>query len=332
MKNLSTNYLGIELRNPIIASSSGLTSTLKDIINLETNGAGAVILKSIFEEEIVLETQDNFNKMQISGFIYPETMEYFDYEEMEDSVSSYLKLISDAKKNVKIPIIASINCVTSTQWPLFAKRIQEAGADAIELNIFILPSDLNRTDKDNESIYFDAIDKVSSVVTIPISVKISPYNTALSNFIKRLSETKIKGITLFNRYYNPDFDIHNFEFTSANVLSNPAELALPLRWIAIMSDRVSCDLSGSTGVHDGIGAIKLLLAGAKTVQICSALYKNGFKYTQHIIKQIEDWMDEKRYNSIDDFRGKLSQSRSYNPAAFERVQFMQYFRERERPF
>ncbi len=332
MANLSTNYMGLNLTNPIIASSSGLTGKLKDIVELEKNGIGAIVLKSIFEEEIISETRDNINRMQASGFIYPETMEYFDFDEMEDPVANFLKLIADAKKTVSVPIIASINCVTAEKWPDFAKRIQSAGADAIELNVFALPTDLNRTAEQNEELYFKVIESVHKVTTLPIAIKISPYNSSLANFISKLSQTGVNSIVLFNRFYSPDFDIHNFDFTSASVLSTPAEIALSLRWIAIMSGRVDVHLAASTGVHNGSGAIKQLLAGAQAVQVCSTLYRNGFGQINQIITEMSEWMDEKGFKTIDDFRGKMSQVRSYNPAAFERVQFMKYFREMERPY
>lgn len=330
MANLSTTYMGLKLKNPIIASSSGLTGTLKDLVELEKSGVGAIVLKSIFEEEIISETEDNLNKMNASGFIYPETMEYFDFDEMEDPVANYLKLIAEAKSEVSIPIIASVNCVTADKWPDFAKRIQTAGADGIELNIFALPTDMNRSATQNEALYFDIIERVSKVTTLPLAIKISPYNSSLANFIKQLSETKVKAIVLFNRFYSPDFDVNNFEFTSTSVFSTPAEMALSLRWVAIMSGRINTDLSASTGVHDGFGAIKQLLAGAQTVQICSTLYRNGFTKVEDILKQTEEWMNEKGFKDIDQFRGKMSQVRTYNPAAFERVQFMKYFRDMDR--
>ena len=169
------------------------------------------------------------------------------------------------------------------------------------------------------------------LVKIPVAVKISYYNASLASFIKRLSETPVKSIVLFNRFYNLDFDIHNFNFTSSNVFSTPAELAIPLRWVAIMSGRVSCDLAASTGIHDGHSVVKVMLAGASAAQVASSLYRNGFEHIQSMIRQIEVWMDEKGYKSIAEFKGKMSQERSHNPAAFERVQFMKFFREMARP-
>lgn len=330
MTNLATSYMGLKLKNPIIAASSGLTNSLENIKAIETNGAAAVVLKSLFEEEIIMEAQDNMNKMQSSGFIYPETIEYFDFDEIEDPVANYLKLITDAKKAVSIPIIASVNCVTADKWPDFAKRIQDAGADAIELNIFALPSDFSRSAEENEKLYFDIITQVTSMVKIPVGVKISPYNASLGSFIKRLSETPIKSIVLFNRFYNPDFDINTLEYTGGSVFSSAGDFAMPLRWVAIMAERVSCDLAASTGVHDGNAVVKSLLAGATVTQIASTLYRNGFEQIALMLKQVEDWMTEMGYKSIDEFKGKMSQAKSYDPAAFERVQFMKHFKDLKR--
>ena len=328
MTNTTTSYMGLKLKNPIIVSSSGLTDTLGNIIDLEANGAGAVVVKSLFEEEILMDAEDNMNKMQATGFIYPETFEYFDYDEISDPVGDYLKLIADAKAKVKIPVIASINCVTANKWPDFAKRIQDAGADGIEQNIFPLSSDPDRTAEENDQLYFDIINSVTSLVTIPVSVKISSYHAALSNFIKRLSQTPIKGIVLFNRYYRPDIDINTFEYTTTNVLSTPAEMALPLRWISIMSGRVSNDLCASTGVHNSEGLVKQLLAGAKAVQVCSAIYRNGPSHIREMLDGLQRWMKEHGFDNIDAFRGKMSQVHSHNPTAMERVQFMQIFNKR----
>ncbi|HOP04534.1 MAG TPA: dihydroorotate dehydrogenase-like protein [Tenuifilaceae bacterium] len=332
MANLTTNYMGLTLKNPIIASSSGLTGSLKSILALEEAGVGAIVVKSIFEEEIIADTHDNLNKMHATGFIYPETMEYFDFDEMTDPVSSYLKLISDAKKQVNVPIIASINCVTADGWPSFASKAEEAGADGVELNIFALPSDMNRTETENEKLYFDIISSVAENTKLPIAIKIGSYNSSLARFIKKLSETRASAIVLFNRSYNPDFDIYTFDYNASHVLSTSSDLGFSLRWIALMSGRVSKDLAASTGVHTGEAVVKQLLAGAKAVQVCSALYRNGLGYVKSMLSVLEDWMQEMGYKTIDEFRGKMSQEKSYNPAAFERVQFMKYFKDRDSDF
>ena len=329
MVNLSTTYMGLKLKNPIIVSSSGLTNSVKDIIALEEKGAAAVVTKSLFEEEIILETQENLTKMHASGFVYPETTEFFDFERMEDTVSNYLKFLSDTKKSVKIPIIASINCVTSEGWTDFTKRIEDTGIDGLELNIFNLPVNFTDPNGNNENIYSEIIEKITKVSKLPISLKIDSYHSNLGYFIKHLSQSPTKAIVLFNRFYNPDFDIHTMHFTSSHVLSTPAENSMTLRWIAIMANRVSSDLSASTGIHDGTGVIKQLLAGAKTVQLCSTLYKNGNDQINTIINELEKWMQEKDYKTIDEFRGKMSQSKTFDPKVFERVQFMKYLRNRD---
>jgi dihydroorotate dehydrogenase (fumarate) len=327
MARLETTYLGLKLRNPVIAASSGLTETIKSIIQLEENGAGAIVLKSLFEEEIMLEMMANMSRMNSSTDIYPESVEYYEmHSTIKESTEHYLELIRDAKKAVKIPVIASINCMTASQWTYFPKLIQEAGADALELNLFILPSDFKKTAEENEKVYFDIIREIRKTVQIPIALKVSSYFSNLAGFMQRLSESGIQGLVLFNRFYNPDVDIEKLEVVSSNVMSNSSDISLSLRWIAILAGRVKCDLAATTGVHDAAGVIKQLLVGASAVEIASALYINGPEYLKVMLKELSDWMDAKGYKSIGDFQGKLSQSMSENPAAYERVQFMKYFR------
>ncbi len=326
--DLSTNYLGFKLRNPIIVGSCGYTFSVKDIKNLVENGASAVVLKSIFEEEIVWEMEHNLAQMQRPSTIYPEIYDFFDLENIEDSVTKYLNLISDVKKEVSVPIIASVNCVSAKEWVPFAKRVENAGADALELNIFIMPSDLERTSEENEQMYFEIINSVLAEVKIPVAVKLSYYFSNLAKMIKRISETGVKGIVLFNRFFEPDFDLDSLTVVPTNVLSNPADLGKSLRWISIMSDRVNCDLCASTGVHDGKAVVKQLLAGAKAVQIASVLYRKGPKVIGEMLEEVNNWMAEKEFDSIEDFRGRLSQSKSLNPAVYERAQFMRYFSEK----
>ncbi|MCX7909623.1 MAG: dihydroorotate dehydrogenase-like protein [Ignavibacteria bacterium] len=326
--DLSTTYLGFKLNNPIIIGSCGYTYSVKDIKTLVDNGASAVVLKSIFEEEIVWEMETNIAKMQRPMTMYPEIYDYYDLETIEDSVTKYLNLISDVKKEVSAPVIASVNCVSAQEWVPFAKRIENAGADAIELNIFVMPSDINKTSQENEHAYFEIINSVLSEVKIPVSVKLSYYFSNLAYMIKKISETGVKGIVLFNRFFEPDFDLDSLTVTPTNVLSSPSDLGKSLRWIAIMSERVNCDLCASTGIHDGKAVIKQILAGAKAVQIVSVLYKKGPKVIGEILDEIKLWMEEKEFASLDDFRGRLSQSRSLNPAVYERAQFMHYFSEK----
>jgi len=327
MARLETNYMGLTLKNPIIAASSGLTETIKSIAQLEENGIGAIVLKSLFEEEILREMLANMSRMNSSSDLYPESLEYYElHSTIKESTEHYLDLIREAKKTVKIPVIASINCISASQWTYFPKLIQEAGADALELNLFILPSDFSHSAEENEKVYFEIINQIRKTIQIPIALKVSYYFSNLGSFMQRLSATGIQGLVLFNRFYNPDIDIEKLEIISSHVMSSPSDMSMSLRWIAILSGRVKCDLAATTGIHDGAGVIKQLLAGASAVEIASVLYLKGPEYIKVMLKDLSDWMDEKGYAGINDFRGKLSQDMSENPAAYERVQFMKYFR------
>ena len=323
MVDLTATYLGLKLKNPIIAGSSGLTNTLEDIKELENAGVGAIVLKSVFEEEI--RKEKNSTAPENSEFPYANTMDFYRSSDVQTTLNDYLDLISKAKKETDIPIIGSINCVTAENWISFAKKIEDAGADAIELNIFLLPSDINNSSEYIEDLHFEIIKKVKASIDIPISVKISFYFSNLSGFIKKLSETGINGIVLFNRSYNIDFNIANLEVVSSNIFSTPGEIIFPLRWIAIMASRTSCDLAASTGVHNGKGVIKQLLAGASAVQVVSTLYKNGKSYVTIMLDEIVNWMSIKGFNKISDFHGKMSREDFENPAEYERVQFMKFY-------
>ncbi len=324
MSNLNVSYLGLDLRNPIIAGSCGLTNSIENLKALEKSGAGAVVLKSIFEEEIYLEYAQEFSKLgPLDNNL--EFLDYYDYEIKKDNLKHYLDLIREAKSNLSIPVIASINCVTAQEWGFFAKKVEDAGADAIELNMFILPSNLNHTSLDHEKIFFDVISRVASKVKIPVSLKISPYFSTLGSIIRDLSFSEIKGLVLFNKMYSPDIDIESEKVIGTGVLSNAGEHKLSLRWIGMMAKRVNCDLSASTGVHDWQTVVKLLLAGANTVQVASLLYREGFSVIEKLTENLEGWMSRHNYSSISDFRGKLSIDNETNLAEYERVQFMRNF-------
>lgn len=324
MPDLSTKYMGISLKNPIIAGSSGLTNSVENIIELEKNGAAAVVLKSLFEEQIKFEAGKNVSESSMGQF-YSEAEDYIRNYSRDNKIDNYLHLIRDAKKNVSIPIIASINCVTSSEWIGFARKIQEAGADALELNIFILPSDPYQSGDENEKVYFDIVNKVKKQVSIPVAIKISYYFSGLAKTALKLSWTGIEGMVLFNRFFSPDIDIDNFKVTASNVFSKPEELAISLRWVAMLSDRLHCDVAASTGVHDGSAVVKQLLAGAKAVQISSVLYKDGFGVIPKMLADLEAWMQKHNFKKLDDFIGKMSVKKADNPAAYERVQFMKHF-------
>lgn len=325
MANLATRYMGLELRNPVIVGSSGLTHSVENVIELEKNGAGAVVLKSLFEEQIRYEISKTMNQAESQDSYYPEAQDYISNYSRMHHVDNYLKLISDCKKAVSIPVTASINCVSAEEWTAFAKRIEEAGADALELNVFILPADPNFSGEQNEKIYFDIIDQVKNEVTIPIALKISYHFSGLAKTALKLSWAGAKGMVLFNRFYSPDINVENLKVVPSNVFSTPEEISNSLRWVAMLSDRLYCDIAASTGVHDGKGVVKQLLAGAKAVQIATTLYKNGFGRIGEMLKYLENWMDKNNFKTTEEFIGKLSLKKTENPAAWERVQFMKHF-------
>ena len=305
MKELATEYMGLKLKNPIIAASSGLTGSIDSIRNLEKHGAGAVVLKSIFEEEIHLEIKRNLQDAEANSMIYSElseTLDYIDLHVREESLTRFLQLIGDAKQDTSIPVIASINCVSHEDWVHFTRKMEEAGADALELNLFLHPADFRN--KEFEKAYFRIIEKVLDKVSIPVAIKVSKYFTRMGLSLKALAETGVSGLVMFNRFYTPDIDIDKMELSSGRMFSNRDELYETLRWLTIMSRRVNCDLAASTGVHEGDDAIKALLAGATAVQVASTLYKNGPEQIGKILTRLNKWMSDKGFDSLDQFRGK----------------------------
>jgi dihydroorotate dehydrogenase (fumarate) len=340
MADLSTNYMGLKLKNPVIIGSSGLTSTISEIKQASDSGAGAVVLKSIFEEQIRQEidkfidrgggSMDTFQKgysdvLSTRAFDYEQAFDYVRDYAKEHTLGSYLKFIEEAKKASEIPVIASINCVSAYDWHYFARRIEAAGADALELNIYILPSNTEKNAADNEQVYFDVVEAVLKQVKIPVSIKVGYYFSSLAATIVKLSHTGIKGLVMFNRPFHPDIDIDTMEITAKYLLSDPSEYSMSLRWMALLSGRVGCNLVASTGIHTSEAAIKQLLAGATAVQMASAIYKSGFGRVNTVVTGIHDWMDSKGYTTAGEFRGKLSQEKIANPADFERVQFMKLY-------
>lgn len=323
--DISVRYLGLNLKSPIIVGSSSMTSSVQNLKKMEASGAGAVVLKSIFEEEIFNEYQQILKKEKDEEFPDTSYLDYYDYKIKDDNINRYLKLIQDSKKELSIPVIASINCVSSWEWSFFAKKLESAGADALEINMFILPSDFSKTAAEIEGIYMNTIRKIKEAVKIPVAIKLSYHFADLANFVKRVSESGVEGVVLFNRFFHPDFDIDNFSVIPTNVLSQPSDLGITLRWISILSGRLGCDLIASTGVHDGASVIKELLAGADAVQTVSSLYKNGIESISTMIQELKTWMEKHGFEKLDDFRGKMSQVNSPNPAEYERVQFMRYF-------
>jgi dihydroorotate dehydrogenase (fumarate) len=340
MIDLSCKYLGLQLRNPVIVGSSGLTSSIEKLKTIAQMGAGAVVLKSIFEEQIKFESdkflQSDNPEMKswqeaFQGIVsktevyYEEAYQYLTSYAKEHTLNQYLSLISDTRKAIDIPVIASINCSTQYDWQYFAKRIQEAGADALELNVYLLPSDFEKSGIENEKVYFDIIQEVKKHVTIPVSLKTGYYFSSLAQTLLRLSETGIAGLTLFNRPYNPDIDIENLEISASNMFSNDSEYSHTLRWVALLSGKLKCDIAASTGIHNHETVIRQLLAGADAVHMVSVFYKHHFDVLPQILNGLESWMVKHNYKSISDFKGLLSRKNVHNPASYERVQFLRLF-------
>jgi len=322
MADLTTIYLGMELKNPVIAGSSGLTNDVENLKELEKYGAGAVVLKSIFEEQILMETQEEVRASDLG--IHPEAAGYLTTMTKEHSVYRYLDLIEKAKKAVSIPVIASVNCLTDGEWTTFAKRIQEAGADALELNILI--TDYKENDSRTiEKNYFKIVDKVMGIVDIPIALKVSTLFSNIPQMLTALSRTGAAGLVLFNRYWSPDIDLDEMTITSGSVYSSPDEITVPIRWIGLLSELIECDISGTTGVHDGNGVVKLVVAGATTVQVCSALYVNGLEYIGTIVNQVDNWLSAHDYKSLEEIRGLLGSKSPAERKVFGRAQFMKYY-------
>jgi dihydroorotate dehydrogenase (fumarate) len=340
MAGLSVKYMGLTLKNPLIVGSCGLTGNLKNIKEFAEKGAGAIVLKSIFEEQIRIETErflksDNEKVREWtstfdsivgdSPYAYEEAVAYIANFAKEHTLKDYLAFVAEAKKSVEIPVIASIHCVSNYDWTYFARRIQEAGADALELNIYVLPSDFNRTGSQNEQVYFDILTEVKKHLTIPVALKIGSYFSGLANILKRLSEAGANALVLFNKPYNPDIDIHRLTVSASNIYSGENQYQKSLRWIASLSGSVSCNLAASTGILNAETAIKHILAGADAFQIVSAIYKHGSDIIPQILQGIESWMEEKKFDSISSFRGKLSKSNIEHPVAYDHVQFMKHY-------
>ena len=323
MANLETTYMGLKLRNPLVVASCGLTKNVDGVKKCEDAGAGAVVLKSLFEEQVIGEMQNQ--KQYASAAWHPEALDYVEGMGIGLGPREYLDVISEARKAVDIPVIASLNCVSREVWTGYAKRLASEGVDGIELNLAVMPSDPKRTADDIEKMYFEALADVTSKVDVPIAVKIGPYFTSIARMALALSRRGVAALVLFNRYYQIDIDIERIELSSGITLSTPKEISLPLRWISLLAGRIECDLAASTGIHDAHGVIKMLLAGATVTQLCSTLYLNGLENLGQILDGVEAWMKEHGFETIDAVRGRLSSMNSENPELYERIQYIKAF-------
>jgi len=321
--NLTTNYLGLALKNPIVASSSPLSHSIDSIRRLEDAGAAAVVMYSLFEEQIGFDSYYIDYHLTQGIDSYAESISYFpDMQSYNVGPDAYLNLIRRAKEAVDTPIVGSLNGTSVGGWTDYATLIEEAGADALELNIYYLPANTQITGIEVEALYLDILSAVRQAVTIPVAVKLSPFFSSVANMASRLIDHGADGLVLFNRFYQPDFDLDNLEVAPRLVLSNSDDLRLPLRWVAILYGRLNGDLAITSGIHTSHDVIKGLMAGAKVTMMASELLKNGVRRIPQVLNELIKWMDEHEYESVMQMIGAMSQKHCAEPAAFERANYM----------
>lgn len=324
MLDLTSHYAGLVLRNPIVVASSGMTNSLEKIGRMVDAGAAAVVLKSLFEEQI-----DTLSTSMMKEHDYPEAADYVAEYVKANEIGKYLEFITEAKKRFNTPIIASINCYKAGDWVDYARQIENAGADAIEVNIMRLEDRVNTDITELYREYIDIVRSVADAVKIPVGVKINKAFASLGTLVDRMRIAGAKGITLFNRSYQMDIDIENERVSGGAIFTHPHDIADTLRYTGILSAKIpNLDISASSGIHDGAGVVKALLAGASSTQMCSAIYLNGPKAITEALEGLKKWMTEKKYQSIADFRGKLSADNGADATLYSRMQFMKYFSSR----
>ncbi len=322
--NLSTTYLGLKLRSPLVPSAAQpLTENVDNLKRMEDAGAAAVVMHSLFEEQLSLERREIFESMTQGTESFAEALTYFpEPSEFHVGPEVYLQNIQKAKAAVQIPVIASLNGSTAGGWVEYARKIEKAGADAIELNIYWIPTDPSLSSIRIEDTYVEILRSVKEQVNIPVAVKLSPFFTNFANMARRLEAAGADGLTLFNRFYQPDMDLESLEVTPNILLSTPMAMRVPLRWIAILRDQVGLSLAATSGIHRATDAIKMLMAGADVTMMCSALLRHGVKHITTVENEIRAWMEEHDYESVEQLQGSMSQKNCPDPAAFERAQYM----------
>jgi len=322
--DLRTTYMGLNLRNPLVVSASQpLSDEIGKIRKMEDAGAAAVVLYSLFEEQLRLETYELDHHMTAGTNSFPEALSYFpEPAQFQLGPEEYLDHIQQAKEAVEMPIIASLNGSTLGGWTDFAKKIEQAGADALELNIYYIPTDINLSSAAIEQTYLDILKAVKSTVKIPVAVKLSAFFSNLANMAKRLDEAGANGLVLFNRFYQPDISLDDLEVQPSVLLSTPQALRLPLRWIAILHGRVHADLAATSGVHNARDVLKMLMVGANVTEMCSALLARGIDHLGVVEREMREWMEEHWYDSVEQLQGSMSQMKCPDPSAFERAQYM----------
>lgn len=321
-----TKYLGLELKSPIVVGSCGLTADVEKMVQMEAAGAGAVVVKSVFEEQIIHDIKRNTH-MVAPTESYGVSYEYIAQHVADDSLEKHFSMIREAKRRLTIPVIGSINCFSYENWLTYAKKFQDTGCDALELNMAILPYETAMSADDVERTFTQIINTLRKSITIPISIKVGPYFTDMAKQMQQLSWMGIQGVTMFNKSVQVDIDLEKETLKNASFLSTPEEMHNTLRWVALLSRKMRCDISASTGVFTSDDVIKMLLAGAASVQVVSCLYKNGIDTLRELNSGLQAWMEKKGYESIDKFRGKLAVAPAEKASVAMRTQFMRYFAE-----
>ena len=321
--DLSTTYMGMALKNPLVVSASPLSEEISNIKKMEDSGASAVVLYSLFEEQLNME-QRELHYHTVSGTeSFAESLSYFpEPEEYKLGPEEYLNHISKAKEAVSMPVIASLNGSSLGGWTDFAKKMEEAGADAVELNVYSIPTDLDKDGAEVEQNYLDILKAVKSAVSVPVAMKLSPYFSNMANMGKKLANAGADALVLFNRFYQPDIDLDALEVKPNVLLSSSSAMRLPMRWIAILKDRISADLAATSGIHSAIDVMKMLMVGANVTMLNSALLTKGVSHIATIESQMKVWMEEKEYESVKQMVGSMSHARVENPSDFERAQYM----------
>jgi dihydroorotate dehydrogenase (fumarate) len=323
MVDLSTTYLGMKLRSPLVVSASPLSRDVEGICRLEESGAAAVVLYSLFEEQLRQEAMDLEYHLEAGTESFAESITYFPHpSEFQTGPEGYLNHIRKAKAATSIPIIASLNGSTLGGWTKFAGEIENAGADAIECNIYHIPTDPTMSADAVEKTYLDIVHAVKSAVTIPVAVKLSPFFSNMANMAQRLDKSGADALVLFNRFYQPDIDLEELEIRPNVLLSTPQALRLPLTWIGILYGRVKAHLAATGGVHSHEDVIKLLMVGANVTMMCSSLMRHGVNHLRHVERELREWMEAHEYESVSQMRGSMSQIKCSDPGAFERAQYM----------
>jgi dihydroorotate dehydrogenase (fumarate) len=323
MMDLTTTYLGMNLENPIVPSASPLSEKIDNLKRLEDAGAAAVVMHSLFEEQITQESQQLDHYLSYGTDSYAEALDYFpEPHEYKIGPEGYLELVREAKDSLDIPVIGSLNGVSTGGWIDYAKKIQEAGADALELNIYYMPTGIDMPGTDVEQMYVDIVGDVKRSVSIPVAVKISPFFSAIGNMARKLTEAGANGLVLFNRFYQPDIDLERLEVVPHLVLSTQFENRLPLRWIAILFGRIDVDFALTRGVHSHEDVLRALMVGANVAMVTSEILQNGIGRVKEILRDVGQWMEDHEYESVKQMCGSMSQLRCPEPAAFERANYM----------